>query len=211
MTKMLITEALDERDFLATKIRKDIGALKTVTVRRKGDPAVDGGVKPEDFKSDNAALYQSIVDRIDRLGKINRAIIQSNAETKITVNGIEYTIAQAIATKANILKGDDLSLLLRDRLTSDAGGATIAFDRFNRAATDARDNYIKALLTGDNKELSDAQVSSIDTVVDPITPEIVEAIDVEKELDKLNTKLDELSAKLNTAIKVSNATTYIEF
>ena len=207
MSKMLITEALDERDYLKIKIRKDINRLNSIDVKSNDVDKIKGQDK-EEFIKNNASLYQSIVDRIERLNKINIAITQSNAVTKVTVNDTEYTVAQAIAIKTSINNGDNLLTNLYKILDQQYTMAMEKEIRMNRGVEEKRLELTNNLVKSE-KELTEEQRVGIEEMIKPYKPDVVVAVE-KKELDKLEGKLDGLAAKLNTAIKISNATTYIE-
>ena len=220
MEKLLVSEALDERDFLLQKIRKDIGRLDVITVKRMKDPRTKNGLEVETFKSEGAALYQSIVDNIDRYKRINVAIVLSNANTKIKLrsSGEEMTVAEAIAHKKMINEGADLETMLCSKLVSQNDNAIRIYDQFNAALETQRKNFMDSMLQNSSVDkLTEEQLKSIDKVTESGTPEIIDAVAtndgkslpdiIEKLTDKLNNQVKEI----NSAIKISNATTYIEF
>ena len=82
--KMLVTQALDERDLLVKKIGDKIGKIKLVDVKKRNEEkTADARVTPEEFGSAASAAYQQIMDLINRYQKIDAAIITSNAKTMI--------------------------------------------------------------------------------------------------------------------------------
>ena len=133
MERMTISEALDERDFLAEKIRKDIRSLNVITVKRKKDPRTKSGLEVDKFIADGKALYQSIQDNIDRYKRINVAIVLSNATTKIKLrtSGKEISVAEAIALKKMISTGEDFDTMLYKKLQDQNDKAIAQYDQLN--------------------------------------------------------------------------------
>ena len=108
--KMTIHRALSELKIINSRIENQLNEFIPVGIRQLNKP-VDGKFQSNEFESDAQSKYQSITDLIERKQKIKRAIVKANGETKVTVAGIEMTIADAITQKSTI----DLkkSLLLR--------------------------------------------------------------------------------------------------
>ena len=65
--KMLVTQALDERDLLVKKIGDKIQKIQAVdTKKRNEEKTVTARVSPEEFGGAASAAYQRIMDLIDR-------------------------------------------------------------------------------------------------------------------------------------------------
>ena len=82
--KLLITQALDERDLLTKKINSKIQKASFVDMAKNNEEnVVNARVDRETFKKQAEASYQQICDLITRYQKIDAAIVASNASTKI--------------------------------------------------------------------------------------------------------------------------------
>ena len=78
--KMLVTQALDERDLLVKKIGDKIRKMKVVDVKKRNEERTAGERVPvEEFSNTAAASYQQILDLIDRYQRVDAAIVASNA------------------------------------------------------------------------------------------------------------------------------------
>ena len=65
--KMLVTQALDERDLLAKKISDKIVKLKYIDCKKRNeDRTMSERVSAEDFTKNAQSGYQQIMDLIDR-------------------------------------------------------------------------------------------------------------------------------------------------
>ena len=82
--KMLVTQALDERDLLVKKIGDKIAKASFTDVKKHTEEKVmEGRLNEADFSKDAESAYQQIMDLIQRFQKIDAAIVASNAATKI--------------------------------------------------------------------------------------------------------------------------------
>lgn len=210
MEKMLVTQALDERDLLRKKIQKNISNLQVIAVKRKKDPNLLNGNDPEKFQNDAKANFQSVNDMIKRLERICNAIIISNATTKITIDEKEMTVAEAISMRKSILTGEDPTAMLFSLLKKQHEQAVSLYTKYDTEASRARDNYMNNMSSRE-AELSEDQVKSIDMMVDPIRPEYIDPLDLNECLDGMQDNINTKLSKINTAIKISNASTYVEF
>ena len=101
--KMLVTQALDERDLLVKKIgAKIVKASFTDVKKRNEEKVMDSRVDAEQFKKDAESAYQQILDLILRFQKIDAAIMASNAATTIHTSFGDYTVAGAISLRSRM-------------------------------------------------------------------------------------------------------------
>lgn len=215
MEKMLITQALDERDLLRKKIMDKIKRINFVdTIKRNEDLVRDSRVTKEEYKKQVEADYQQIESFIDRYQKIEAAIVLSNANSKIKTSYGEYSIAEAIAIKRRLSQGgdfdEDFEDYLCDRLKDQLDSVNIYIDNKNRDLQNVADNMRLSILGKDSKVKEDRPLDVVDTYVKENTTEIVDPININDLINKLTERKDKLNRELDTAIKVSNATTFIE-
>ena len=214
--KMLVTQALDTRDFLLKKITSDIESFSCIAVKRKKDPTLLGNRDIEKFKEEAKSKYDSINGQIDRYRRLCAAIIQSNAETKVTVFGKEMTVAEAISKKKMLAAGTDPEIMLVYKITKSYSLAVSEMDRMRRNAeqleNDQKANLISTRSGNDkNSPSNEDEIRVLDTLCSGNYPELIDPINVEKAIDDMNTMQSKQLQELETAIKISNATTVIEF
>lgn len=100
--KMLVTQALDEKDLLMKKIYDKIEKAHFVDFKKKNEELVAvERVSEEEFNKRAQAAYQQINDLIDRFGKIDAAIVESNAKTMINTSYGQFSVASAISLKTD--------------------------------------------------------------------------------------------------------------
>ena len=100
---MLVTQALDERDLLVKKINDKIQKASFVdTIKPNVELVYNKRIKKEEFNQAASSAYQQIMDLIARFQTIDAAIINSNANTRITTSYGTYTVAAAISLRSRM-------------------------------------------------------------------------------------------------------------
>ena len=203
MEKMIVTRALDERDLLIKKINDAIDRASFVTVKKTSDDIVIGGKKSvQEFDDEARADLQSIRDLISRYNRLDAAILLANATTDIEVAGVTMTRAAAINLRKTLLGRSFSNTNFDDALIRKIN------NDFTKAQKEAMST---ALASSDKKVLSDDSLKSISAYCDNLVYSMVDPIDAEKVVGDLQGRQDELKANLESAIRISNATTYVEF
>ena len=91
--KMLVTQALDERDLLVKKINDKIEKASFIdTIKPNEDKVFEKRIKKEDYVKEATAAYQQITDLIERFQTIDAAIVDSNAKTEISTSYGQYKL-----------------------------------------------------------------------------------------------------------------------
>ena len=215
---MLVTQALDERDLLVKKINEKIVKIKLVdTKKHNEEKTVNERVTVDEFTKTAQAVWQQITDLIERYRRLDAAIVASNAATLIETAQGSMTIAAAIALRSR-LRGDgiyDAKGAFEDSLIEQAQrqylqSVTTAENR-NKLLESKADDMRMAILGRDAKTKDDAPLEVVTAFIQANTTEVIDPLGVEKKVQDLRERLDVLSSELDTKIKVSNATTMIEF
>jgi len=94
-----ITRALVELKTLEDRIKKasDFEFVRVSYPDKGSNPGGD-----EQFKTNCQRTFQSISDLIKYRASLKGAIVRSNAETKVSIADVEYTVAEAIERKNSI-------------------------------------------------------------------------------------------------------------
>ena len=101
--KMLVTQALDERDLLVKKISDKIDKASFVdTIKPNEDKVYSKRIGKDEYAKEAESAYRQIVDLIERFQKIDAAIVASNAETEITTSYGKFTVAGAISLRSRL-------------------------------------------------------------------------------------------------------------
>ena len=120
MRKISITEALVELKLYDKKINDAIDALRVFAVAGKKKKVTDMGTfgTVADFEKKSKAAWQKVMDLIRNRDELKSAIVQSNAATHLTVNGVDMTCAQAIEMKSSIQYKKTLLAQLKSTYTA---------------------------------------------------------------------------------------------
>lgn len=214
--KMLVTQALDERDLLIKKINDKIDAAVFADVAKRNEEKVyNRRITKEEFDKEAKAAYQQITDLIERYNKLEAAIVESNANTFIETSYGKFSVAGAI-TLRNRMKGDakfggkadfETSLLLRMKRTySDCVGTA---EHKNQALADTAEEMRLSILGRETKVKEDKPLEVVESYIKENTMEIVDPLGIKDKISELTERRDKLLSELETQIKVSNATTFI--
>ena len=216
MEKMIVTQALDERDLLKKKIRDAIAKCDFVAVQKPGDDVIaQDKQKVADYEAEVKASFQSIRDMMDRYTRLDAAILLANATTKIEVAGKTMTRAAAINLR-KMMKGQGLAdtdftdAMIR-KMTTDLERARMKIAKSQEVADRQREVMSNSLVSSDKKVLSEDNLKSITAYCDNLVLKLVDPIDIEKTIADMQEKWDNLTTNLESAIRISNATTYVEF
>lgn len=217
VNKMLVTQALDERDLLVKKINDKIAKASFVdTIKANEEKVYEGKVLKEDFSKEAESAYQQILDLIDRFQQIDAAIVASNAATKIQTSYGEMTVAGAIALRAR-LKGlgsydgeADFEGNLRRKMEGEYVKRLQFAEMRNEQLQNTAEEMRLSILGKDSKVKDDKPLAVVEAYVKENTTELADPLDIKKKLEALKEKRDTLLRELDTLIKVSNATTVIE-
>lgn len=215
--KMLVTQALDERDLLVKKIADKIAKASFVdTIKPNEDKVFAKRISKEDFAKEAESAHQQIVDLISRFEKLDAAIVASNAKTEINTSYGTLTVAGAISLRSRLkgvgaYGGDaDFEGKLQKKLANEYSERVRFCDAKNSQLQSTAEEMRLSILGKDTKAKDDKPLGVVDAYVKENTTELVDPLNVKKKLEALEEKRNTLLTELDTQIKVSNATTFIE-
>ena len=217
--KMLVTRALGERDLLIRIITDKIRSAKFVATWKRNEEKIAGErVSLEDFGKTAQSAWQQIMDLIDRYQRIDAALVASNAATWIETSYGRYTIAGAISLRRRLRsktmiysRGVNFGGLLQSVLETQYNNVVQQADERNRALEKQAEAMRLSILGKDGKTRDDKPLDVVDMYVKKNTTVIFDPLGAEKRMAELREKTERLLSELETQIKVSNATTLIEF
>ncbi len=230
--KMLVTQALDERDLLEKKINRKIDDFKCVDYAKNNEEkGIDSKKSREEFTAEVKAGYQQIMDLIARYQRIEAAILASNAATVITTSFGEYTVAAAIALRNRMREKKGHERLVVDRLRNSdtdiwkgAGfeeqlarimirqyvDANETADRNNSNMEQQAEGMRLSIVGKDSKVKDDKPLAVVDAYIRENRTELIDPLEALKKAEELRMKSATLLKEIDTQIKISNATTLIE-
>ena len=215
--KMLVTQALDERDLLVKKIADKIAKASFVdTIKPNEDKVFAKRIDKEEYAKEAESAYQQIVDLIERFQKIDAAIVASNAQTEIKTTYGTFTVAGAISLRSR-LRGigayedeADFEGNLQNKMRIEYNERVQFCDNKNSQLQSTAEEMRLSILGRDSKTKEDKPLSVVEAYVKENTTELVDPLDVKKKMEALEENRNTLLTELDTQIKVSNATTFIE-
>ena len=138
--KILITQALDERDLLVKKINNKIEKTSFADIMKaKEERVMDGRMEKNEYTDMVKSSYQQICDLILRFQRLDEAILVSNANTMIHTTIGEMSISSAISLRNKMKKGIegkseemDFETLLQKELVRQYLGAILKIKEENK-------------------------------------------------------------------------------
>lgn len=211
--KLLITQALDERDLLVKKINSKIERIDFVDGKKRNEEKViQQVITKEDFCKKVKTSYQQIQDLIKRYQKIDEAINTSNANTYIETSFGTYSVAVALSMRNRLreLNAMDFETILRNKMEENYYEVLELKDLRNRRLEEDAEKMRLSILGKDGKYKDDKPLSVVDAYISENTVELIDPLNVLDEIESLKDKHTTLLSELETKIKISNATTFIE-
>ena len=206
--KMTVHKALAELKTLDDRINSEITGSVFVRANRHNNMKIFGKTIP-DFMADTESSYQSVKALINRRNAMKRAVVLSNAITKVNIGGVEYTVAEAIEMNNH---GMENLVELRNCLREQYSSVKRMVESENGdKLVKACENYIQATFgTNENIYIPDIEMAQ-KVYMTNNTYDIVTGFDIEKVIKELTDRIDAFKAEVDSALSVSNALTVIEF
>ena len=205
--KMTVHKALAELKIIDDRINKAV--YNGVFVHAcKNDIDKINGVSVSDFKKAIESDYQKVNDLIKRRNAMKRAVVLSNATTKVTIGDKEYTVAEAIEMKNH---GMDGMKSLLQHMVNQYNDAVRKFNLNSGANLEERANkYVANILGTTDKNVE--QVSILhDAYIQNNKFEMIDPLDIAAKIDEIDKMIDEFTAEVDSCLSVSNALTVVEF
>lgn len=211
--KMTVHKALAELKTMDDRISKAIRSTTYVLAVKHSAEKING-VKVNDFKDQMRSGYQKVTDLIKRRDAMKRAVVLSNATTKVKIGDTEYTVAEAIEMKNH---GMDFRSELLRVMSNEYTNAQNELARNGGEAIEKKaEQYVLAVIAAQPKDSkmsvdSDAMKALRQTYIENNTYDLVDPMGIAKVMETLDTEINEFNAEVDAALSVSNALTIIEF
>lgn len=203
---MNVHQALCELKTLDSRIAKAT-SYRFCIANKHANTKIKGQVI-DNYIEEAKAAYQQAKDLIKRREAIKKAVVLSNATTKIVVGNEEMTVAEAIEMKnAGIEKWENLLSQLENcfRIASNECASN------NENALDDRaDRYIQSMFGNTDMKNASAEMQKVRAdFIAAQTYELVDPLGISEEIRKWNDKIDKFSVNVDSALSTSNALTQI--
>ena len=213
MEKMTIHKALSELKTMDDRISKAISSTTFVLAVKHSAEKING-VKVNDFKDKMRSGYQKVTDLIRRRDAMKRAVVLSNAVTKVKIGDKEMTIAEAIESKNH---GMEFKSELLNAMSRAYTQAQSELTRNGGEALEKKaEQYVLAVIAAQPKDSkmsvdSDAMKALRQTYIENNTYDLLDPLDIAKVMEALDAEINEFNAEVDAALSCSNALTVIEF
>lgn len=215
--KMLVTQALDQRDLLVKKICDKIRkASFTETKKHNEEKVMERRVTQKEFEKEARSSYQQIIDLIHWYDKVDQAILRSNAETIIETSYGTMSIANALALRSRLNCSNAYDLdsnfegNLMMKLQEELNEKIRVMEQKNKGLQNTAETMRLSILGKDKKTKDETPLKVVDVYVQENTTELIDPLNVRKKINELNERRETILNELDTKIKVSNATTFVE-
>lgn len=211
--QMTVHKGLAELKTIDGRINKAISEGIYVIANKHSNEKIKGK-SISDFKEAMKSSYQKATDLINRRNALKRAIVLSNANTKVTVGGVEYTVAEAIEIKNH---GMEFKSTLMRTMAYQNDSAQTEINRNSGDAIEKRaEQYVLSVIQAQPKDSkmtidSDAMKTLRKTYIENNTYDLIDPLNVTDLIEKLTEEIDEFNTEIDAALSVSNALTVIEF
>ena len=211
--KMTVHKALAELKTMDARIAKAIHETPYVLAVKHSAEKING-MTVDNFKDKMRSGYQKATNLIARRDAMKRAVVLSNATTKVKIGDNEYTVAEAIEMKNHGMEFK--SDLLRQMNSAYTAAQNELVRNGGEALEKKAEQYVLAVIAAQPKDSkmsvdSDAMKTLRQTYIDNNTYDLVDPMNIAKVMEKLDAEINEFNAEVDAALSCSNALTVIEF
>jgi len=203
---MSITRALVELKTLEKRINKKIATSIFIAAERNGELFKSPlGTNVKNFVENAKAKFGSINSLIDNYRRIKKAIINSNAVTKVKINNVEMTVAEAIEKKNSI----NFQKYLLAHLKEQFGAVNMLTEKENNRVQERLDKLVETNLGKDIKTNS----ADYEAIAKPFLKNnkvnIVDPINIQTVIAKIEEEIENFEREVDFVLSESNARTEI--
>lgn len=199
-----IHRALAELKRLNNRIIAATNEVHAITTKRKSETKLAG--KPvDDVKKDMQASYDKVVGLIQYRDRLKSLVVQSNAETFVTIGHERMTVAQAIERKSSIVFEKELLKELKTQYAS----AVSELEMYTEELPEKLETYLVNILGSKEKRSEDELKLHTETFLRRNEYELVDPINVKGIIDKLEAKIEKFETEVDAVLSESNALTMI--
>lgn len=210
--KMTVHKALAELKIIDNRINNAIVSGTYVIANKHSNTKIHG-MTIDDFKTSMKSDFQKVSDLIARRNAIKRAVVASNAVTKVKVGDVEYTVAEAIEMKNHGMEFKNTFKMYIERQYTNAKNE---FDKNSGEPLERRaENYVLSVIQAQPKDSkmavdSDAMKNLRAQYIKDNTYDIIDPIVVKDVIEKLDNEISGFITEVDAALSVSNALTVLD-
>lgn len=204
---MTVHKALAELKLLDSRIKKAIKEGVYCVANKHSNDKI-GGVPLDGYIKIMQGGYDKATDLINRRKAIKRAVVLSNAVTKVSIAGDEYTVAEAIEMKNH---GVEFDKLLMNTMNIQYRNAQMQIKQENGKDLEQRaEQYVTAIYGQKEGKTNTADIEKVKAdFLKSNQYELVDPLHVLDKIEGLEKKINDFMAEVDSALSVSNALTEI--
>lgn len=210
--QMTVHKALAELKVIDSRINNAIRSGTFVVANKHSNDKIHG-VTINEFKNSMKSDFQKVSDLIARRNAIKKAVVASNAVTKVKVGDTEYTVATAIEMKNH---GMEFKNTFKKCLESQYAVAKNELDKNSGDPLEKRaENYVLSVIQAQPKDSkmavdSEAMKNLRAQYIKDNTYDIIDPIDVKDAIEQLDNEISSFITEVDAALSVSNALTVLD-
>jgi hypothetical protein len=199
---MSITQALPELKLLEKRIDKVSTTIQDWCKITHNSAPLD----KEKHKKETEAQLQSYMDLVRRREAIKRAIVLSNAQTKVKVGQFEGTVAEAIEYKSSIRFKRNLLESMKECLQAKRE----EYERKKSEVEGRLERLLQSELGKDVKTNPETITALTNSFRENNKVELVDPLDLATKVQSLEDELDSFETNVDWVLSQANATTLIQ-
>lgn len=209
---MTVHKALAELKIIDDRINNAITSGTYVIANKHSNQKIHG-MTIDEFRTQMKADFQKVSDLIARRNAIKRAVVSSNAVTKVKVGDTEYTVAEAIEMKNHGMEFKDYFMRA---ISTQYVRAKNELDLNSGDPLEKRaEQYVLSVIQAQPKDSkmavdSDAMKNLRAQYIKDNQYDIIDPIGVKDVIDGLDTEVSEFLTEVDAALSVSNAITVLD-
>ena len=197
---MSITQALAELKLLDKRLSKHIDNVTWADVS-----TVSKVIDAEKMKARAQAEYQSFMDLVKRRDTIKRAIVLSNATTRVKIDTWEGTVAEAIEHKKSIQYKQNLLETMKGQLVQ----ARVNYEA-QKSAVDTRLERLLQSELGKDVKTNPETITALSTSFrNNNKVELVDPLDLASKIAMLESEIDSFETNVDWVLSEANGRTMI--
>lgn len=197
---MSITQALAELKLLDKRLSKHIDNITWADVSTVGKP-----IDAEKLKTKAQAEFQSYMDLVKRRDTIKRAIVLSNASTRVKIASWEGTVAEAIEHKKSIQYKQNLLEVMKAQLMR----AKSDFESQKNAVDMRLERLLQSELGKDVKTNPETITALSTSFRSNNKVELIDPLDLGTKISTLESEIDSFETNVDWVLSEANGRTMI--
>jgi hypothetical protein len=198
---MSITQALAELKLLDKRLRTHLTHMRWVDVSTE-----DNRVDKDKLKAQAQAEFQSYMDLVKRRDSLKRAIVLSNANTRVKIGTWEGTVAEAIEHKSALFNKRNLADIMKEHLQEKRTQFEAAQNQLNGRL----ERLLQSELGKDVKTNPDTLAALTTTFRSSNKVEFVDPLDLAAKIGELEEEVSSFETNVDWVLSESNGKTLIK-